>query len=104
MDRLWKNMKSLQEIREIISSHMETLNGDYKVKNIGVFGSYVRKEAKGGSDIDILVEFSQPIGLIDFIRLEDYLRDLLGLKVDLVAKDGIKPGLEDTIIDEVVYV
>jgi predicted nucleotidyltransferase len=97
-------MKGIKEIRGIISSHMETLKGDYHVKNIGVFGSYVRNEAKGGSDIDILVEFSQPIGLIDFIRLEDYLQNLLGISVDLVAKDGIKPGLEDTIIDEVVYV
>ena len=97
-------MKNIQDIKEIISSHMEILTKGYHVKNIGIFGSFVRKEASEESDIDILVEFSQPIGLIEFIRLEEYLHEILGIKVDLVAKDGIKPGLEGHIVREVVFV
>jgi predicted nucleotidyltransferase len=97
-------MKNILEIKELLSSQMDFLSNEFNVKNIGIFGSYVRNESVKGSDIDILVEFTHSIGLIDFIRLEQYLHDLLGISVDLVAKDGIKPGLEEQIISEVIYV
>jgi predicted nucleotidyltransferase len=46
----------------------------------------VRGEQKGSSDVDVLVEFDDPIGLFEFMKLENYLSDLLGVKVDLVSK------------------
>ncbi|MBU7026883.1 MAG: nucleotidyltransferase family protein, partial [Theionarchaea archaeon] len=81
-------MKEIEEIKEIISTHRNTLTERYHVKAIGVFGSYVRGEHTRESDIDILVEFTQPVGLFEFAGLEEYLNDLLGLKVDLVLKEG----------------
>jgi predicted nucleotidyltransferase len=69
-----------------------------------VFGSYVRGEADKNSDIDVLVEFSEPIGLFKFIDLEDYLSKLLGAKVDLVTKKALKPRIGSHILEEAVYV
>jgi predicted nucleotidyltransferase len=73
------------------------------VKEIGVFGSFVRGESKKGSDVDILVEFEEPIGLFEFMDLEEYLTNLLGRKVDLVSKKALKPYIGE-YIRKVVYV
>ena len=97
-------MKTIEEIKETISSHKQILEDEFHVKNIGIFGSYLREEPSHDSDVDILVEFTKPVGLFDFVRLEGYLQDLLGIKVDLVPKDGIKPSLRKCIAHEVVYV
>lgn len=75
----------------------------FKVKRIGIFGSYVRGEEKKGSDIDILVEFVEAPGFFEFIELEDYLSKTLETKVDLVMKDALKPFLAKYILNEVVY-
>ncbi len=95
-------MKEIDKVKKMISAHMSILTEKYHVKTLGVFGSYVRGEQTKKSDIDILVEFTQPVGLFTFIGLEEYLNDLLGLRVDLVLKDGIKPGLKDYILREVI--
>lgn len=55
-------MKTLEEIKEVIIQHKEDLKRNFKVKEIGIFGSFVRGEQKRGSDVDILVEFEEPIG------------------------------------------
>jgi len=95
-------MKSLEEIKTILQQHKEELRAKYKVKEIGVFGSYVRGQQRKQSDIDILVEFEVVPGLLKFIELEDYLSELLGVKVDLVRKSSIREELWDTILQEVV--
>jgi hypothetical protein len=95
-------MTSLEEIKRILQQHKEELRAKYKVKEIGVFGSYVRGQQKKQSDIDILVEFEVVPGLLKFIELEDYLSELLGVKVDLVIKSSIREELRDTILQEVV--
>ncbi|TET90886.1 MAG: hypothetical protein E3J35_04410 [Methanomassiliicoccales archaeon] len=97
-------MRTIVEIREAICSHKQILEDEFHVKNIGIFGSYLREEPSHDSDLDILVEFTKPVGLFDFVRLEGYLQDLLGIKVDLVPKDGIKPSLRKHVAQEVVYV
>jgi predicted nucleotidyltransferase len=74
------------------------------VQTIGIFGSYVRGEQKKKSDLDILVEFSEPIGLFKFVELEDFLSQELNLKVDLVMKDALKPRIKDSILKEAIYV
>ncbi|MBF0567160.1 MAG: nucleotidyltransferase family protein [Nitrospirae bacterium] len=96
--------KSFDDIKATISSTREVLETRFKVKTIGVFGSYVRGEQKKRSDVDILVEFSDSVGLIEFIELENYLKKLLGVKVDLVTKDALKPYIGKYILEEVVYV
>ena len=62
------------------------MRNDYGVEKMGVFGSFVRGEQRSESDVDILVEFSQPVGMIDFIRIENMLQNLLGIKVDLAPQ------------------
>ena len=99
-----RKMRSLEEIKTMLQQHKEELRAKYKVKEIGVFGSYVRGEQKKQSDIDILVEFEVVPGLLKFIELEHYLSELLGIKVDLVRKSSIREELGDTILQEMVVV
>ena len=84
--------------------HKEELKKIYKVKEIGIFGSYVRQEQNKKSDLDVLVTFYETIDLFSFVELENYLSDILGIKVDLVMKEGIKPRLKERILSEAVYV
>ncbi len=78
----------------------------FRVKSIGVFGSYVRGEQKEGSDLDVLVEFEEDakLSLLDVAGLEIELGDLLGVKVDLVEKRDLKPYIGEHILSEVIYV
>ena len=96
-------MKELDAIMKSLSARKPQLERKYNVKEIGVFGSYVRGEQKKGSDIDILVEFSKVPGL-EFAGLEIELEKLLGEKVDLVRKKTLKPEIRGYILKEVVYV
>jgi len=75
------------------------------VKKISVFGSYVRGEEKGESDIDIIVEFSERKSLLELVRIERELSEFLGIKVDLLTEQSISPYLIDSIRKEmeVIY-
>ncbi len=96
---------SLTQILEVLHRHLPELRRRYGVKQLAVFGSYVRGEPKPHSDLDILVEFEdRPISLFDFIRLEEELRSLLGVKVDLVEKTALKPSIGKRILREMVPV
>jgi len=96
--------KSLDRIKEILKKHEEELKEKYGIKEIGIFGSYLRGEAKEESDLDILVEFEKPIGFFKFLELEEYLSNLIGIKVDLVSKKALKPHIGKYILKEVVIV
>lgn len=96
--------KSIQKIKKILLSHKQDLSDKYGVREIGIFGSYVRNENRKNSDIDILVELEKPMGFFKFIRLERYLSELLGAKVDLVTKNALKPHIGQRILAEVIYV
>ena len=95
-------MKDLKQIEEILTLYKSVLRDKYKVLNIGVFGSYIHGEQSKVSDIDILVEFSEPVGW-EFIDLKDFLEMILEIKVDLVTKNALKPQIRDRILNEVVY-
>ena len=95
---------NLEEIEKILAEHKEELYQKYKIKEIGIFGSFVRGEEDKESDVDIVVEFEEVPGLIKFIEIEEYLSKLLGRKVDLVRKPAIREELKDKILKEVVYV
>lgn len=99
-------MKTLKEIKGALAKHKEELRQKYKIREIGIFGSYVRAEQKKKSDVDVLVEFeeSADLSLLDFIRLENYLSKVLGAKVDLVEKHTRKPRIGKHILKEVVNV
>lgn len=99
-----QDMKTNADILKILKTEMPTLNRTYHVSNCGIFGSYVREEAGDSSDIDILVRFEKPIGFFKFIELEDYLSEKLGIKVDLVTEDALKPLIKPHIMQSVIYV
>ena len=95
-------MKDLREIKQTIGRYKPFLKERFKVKSISVFGSYLRGEQNEESDIDILVEFHSTIDLFEFIKLENFLSEVLGSKVDLVMKDTLKPRIRDRILKEAV--
>lgn len=97
-------MKTLDEVKAILAKHKEELAKKYKIKEIGIFGSFVRGEQKKRSDIDILVDFEKVPDLLTFIEIERYLEKILGVKVDLVRKPALRPELKDKILSEVVQI
>ncbi len=93
---------SLEEILQILRQQMPELSRRYRVRSLGVFGSYVRGESRGDSDIDILVDLEErSLTLLQFIALENHLSDLLGVKVDLVERDALKSAIGRHILEEV---
>ncbi len=96
-------MKHVDTVKAILAGHKGELRERFSVKNIGVFGSYVKGKQHRRSDIDVLVEFEKPVGLFDFMALEEYLSSLLGAKVDLVSKKALKPKIGERILSEVIY-
>lgn len=95
---------TLEEIFQRLRQVLPQIRRDYGVTSLGVFGSYVRGEQTETSDIDVLVEFEpdRRFGLFQFCALENELSDLLGRKVDLVEKSGLKPKIGQNILREVI--
>jgi len=89
---------------EMLRRQLPLLAERYQVESLGVFGSYVRHDQSPESDLDVLVTFYEPPGLLKFIELENYLSDVLGVKIDLVMKDALKPRIGERILQEVVAV
>jgi len=98
------NQVNLAQLMQILQEQLPLLAEQYRVESLGVFGSYVRDEQSPDSDLDLLVTFHEPPSLLRFIELENYLSDLLGVKVDLVMKDALKPRIGERILNEVVTV
>lgn len=88
----------LHLLRAIIRQHLPRLIADFHVETIELFGSYVHGEQESDSDLDVLVTFSETPGLLEFVALENDLGDLLGVKVDLVMKNALKPEIGAHII------
>jgi len=96
-------MKSLEEVKRIINIYRKELEEKFKVKSIAIFGSYARGEQTPQSDIDIIVEFKEPVGML-FIHLADFLEEILGIKVDLLTPEAIKKNRIKYINEELIYV
>ncbi len=94
----------LQKFMEILRQQRPMIAEQYNVATLELFGSYVRHEQRKDSDLDILVTFSKPPSLFKFVRLENHLSDTLGVKVDLVMKDSLKPAIGKNILQEAVPV
>ncbi|MDF0590011.1 nucleotidyltransferase family protein [Candidatus Methanocrinis natronophilus] len=93
---------TLEEILQILRDEMPDLSSRYKVRSLGIFGSYARGEADEVSDIDLLVDLEdESLSLMEFIALENHLSDLLGAKVDLVERSALKPAIGRRILEEV---
>ena len=96
-------MRTREDILALLKDELPTLREEFGVGRIALFGSYAKDEQREGSDADILVEFSQPIGFFDFMRLEFHLTDLLGVKVDLVTPDALRPIMRDSVLESAQY-
>jgi uncharacterized protein len=96
-------MKTRNEIETKLKEIKPLLMNEFSVSEIGYFGSYAMDKQTKKSDIDILVEFSKPIGW-RFFTLEKYLEDFFGIKVDLVTKNALKEQLKQDILKKVRYI
>jgi hypothetical protein len=98
--------KEFAKIKQKIALNKEYLQKTYGVEEIGVFGSFARGDNDRNSDVDISIELNRkvPVGLLGFARMRFYLEDLLGRKVDLVIKSGIKPLIKDRILSQLIII
>jgi predicted nucleotidyltransferase len=96
-------MKNLKEITAILADHKAELELRFKVKALRIFGSYVRGDHTPGSDLDVMVDFAEPVGF-EFIHLADYLEKILGMPVDLTTEDAIKPNRLRYIREHIINV
>jgi uncharacterized protein len=101
-DRPAAARRELARLRAALQLHLPELKARYQIASLGVFGSYVRGQARGGSDLDVLVEFDVAPSFFEFIDLEERLGNLAGLKVDLVMKSALRPKIGERILAEVV--
>lgn len=97
-------MKTVNDIQKIIKQNKQALKKQYGLKEVGIFGSYVKGEQDEDSDVDLLVEVERPMGLVKFMKLENHLSQILGVKADLVMKKALKPNIGRRILQEVRYV
>ena len=86
-----------KDILEILEPYFNDIQGIYLV------GSYARGEQTQESDIDVLVEFSEPVGFFKFIKLENFLKKIFKKKVDLATKGALKPLIKQDILKDVIY-
>ena len=98
-----KMKQSKEEILSTLKSLKSDLNKRYRVKTIGLFGSYVTNKQKDTSDIDFLVEFEENADLIHLIGLSRYLEEIFKTNVDVVSKPSLKEDMKQRILQEVVY-
>ena len=88
----------------LLEQSQKELSERYHVASLILFGSVARDEARPESDVDILVEFSQPVGLFHFIELQQRLEEILGVKVDLGTPRSLKPYLKEQVMREAIRV
>lgn len=96
-------MISRDEILDLLKSLKSDLTARYKVRSIGVFGSFARREERDESDVDLLVDFSEGADLFDLIELSQYLEEKIGRRVDLATPRALRPGIREEIYRDVVY-
>jgi len=97
-------MREKTEIMDQLRDMMAELRGQFHVKKIGIFGSFSRERQTEQSDVDLVVEFDQPIGMMAFVHLRNQIADRLGIRVDLVTPDGLHPLIREQVMRELVYV
>ena len=96
--------RDLDQIIALLSRKKGHLQRKYFIREIGVFGSYVRQEQGNASDLDVIIHFEKPISLFRFVELEAELSEMTGVHVDLVSREALKPHIGESVRREVVYV
>jgi len=93
-------MKKKEFIKSSINQNLPKLKKEFKIKNLKLFGSYVKNEETEKSDIDLLITFDETIDLIQFIKLKNILSDSLNANVDLVMESALKSRIRESILQE----
>ena len=93
---------TIDEIKSILKEHNEIFENNYSVKNFLLFGSYAKNQQTSDSDIDLLVNFKQPIDFFAFIELQDYIASLFNKKIDLGTIGSLKEFVKDKILKEAI--
>jgi hypothetical protein len=91
------------DVLDILRRHIAEIRA-FGVSSLAVFGSVARGEERPDSDVDILVQFSEPVGLFEFVRVQRHLGRLLGRNVDLATPDALREEMRDAILQEARYV
>ncbi len=104
METITLNKTLAPVLADLIRQHLDELKKDYNVASLALFGSYVRGDQTPESDVDILVEFSGPVGMFQFMGLERALSNIIARKVDLVSKKGMKPMIYEMVKDSLYFV
>jgi hypothetical protein len=100
-----KEKMDADEVARKLGEEKAYLKRVFHIRDLGLFGSYIRGEQTPASDIDILVEFTKGHkDFFNYMRLKFYLEELFGRNIDLVMKDAVKSRLKDRIFSEVEYV
>jgi len=94
---------NLEQVRETLQKELPALRRRFLVKSLAIFGSVARQDPQP-NDLDLLVEFYDVPGMFGFIALENHLSDMMGLKVDLLVRDSLKPRVSKSAIKELVLV
>ena len=97
-------MKSLEKLKAELNTIKPELKQRYKVETIAIFGSYSRGGQTKKSDLDLLVSFSEPIGIYKFAEVEEFISNKLRVKIDLVQKGALLPMIKDQIMDETILI
>lgn len=97
-------MRKIDKIKQSIKSQKEYLRKTYRVKEIGIFGSYIHGKQQKKSDLDILVDFYEKPDFFEYMEIEEFLSKILKTKVDLVLKSALKPYIGKHILQEVIYI
>lgn len=91
------------DVLRLLMAHKQELDS-FGVKYLAIFGSVARDEARPDSDVDILVEFSKPVGMFEFLDLKNYLENLLGRRVDIGTAASLRPNMRARVLKEAVHV
>jgi len=93
-----------EDVQRELAAMKPALEAEYHVAELGIFGSFAREEQTEESDLDVLVDFDRPVSLFDLVRLENHISDRLGIDVDLVTRNSLKPRVKASVDDDVVFV
>jgi uncharacterized protein len=93
----------LEQLTQKLHEELPLLQQKFSVKSLAVFGSVARRDPQP-NDLDLIVEFCEMPGLFEFIALENHLSDMLGVKVDLLTLDSLKPRVSKNVVKEMVFV
>ena len=96
-------MKTRDEVLKVLRDRKALLLQSYQISGLGLFGSYARGSQTEASDVDVLVDYEKAPSLFRLLELRDDLSDLLGMKVDIVTRNGLKPRIRERVLTEVIY-